>query len=70
MSDQQLPNHNLSFNKVLLAICSLVILSSCYTSKLKEGEYLLEKNIILLNEEDEEIDEDALSDIIKQKPNL
>ncbi len=69
MSDQQLPNHNLSFNKVLLAICSLVILSSCYTSKLKEGEYLLEKNIILLNEEDEEIDEDALSDIIKQKPN-
>jgi outer membrane protein assembly factor BamA len=42
-------------------------LFSCYTSRLKEGEYLLDKNNIEINTK--EIDADNLQTVLKQRPN-
>lgn len=51
---------------IFLFIISLTI-SSCYTRKLKEGEYLLDKNKIVTN--NDKVDTDKLNSIIKQRPN-
>lgn len=45
----------------------MLFLSSCYTKKLKDNQYLLDKNHIEINTK--EIDTDDLSPIIKQRPN-
>lgn len=42
-------------------------MSSCYTRKLKDGEYLLDKNKIITN--NDKIDKDELKSVIKQRPN-
>ncbi|MDB4088936.1 outer membrane protein assembly factor [Flavobacteriales bacterium] len=42
-------------------------MSSCYTRKLNDGEYLLDKNKIITN--NEKVDEADLSSVIKQRPN-
>lgn len=42
-------------------------MSSCYTRKLKDGEYLLDKNKIETN--DSKVDDLNLSSVIKQRPN-
>lgn len=43
------------------------MVSSCYTRKLDEGEYLLDKNRIITNSK--EVDKDELKSVIRQRPN-
>ena len=55
-------------HKHFIAIIFLSFLvSSCYTRKLNDGEYLLDKNIIISN--NDKVDKGDLNSIIKQKPN-
>ena len=42
-------------------------MSSCYTRKLNDGQYLLDKNKIITN--NDKVDKDDLSSVIKQRPN-
>ena len=51
---------------IALIFLSFVV-SSCYTRKLNDGEYLLDKNKIITN--NEKVDEADLSSVIKQRPN-
>lgn len=51
---------------ILLIILSLVV-TSCYTRKLKDGQYLLDRNRIETN--NSKVDKDNLSTVIKQRPN-
>ena len=43
------------------------MVSSCYTRKLNDGQYLLDKNRIKTN--NDKVDKDDLSAVIKQRPN-
>ena len=55
-------------NKTLISVIFIALLvTSCYTRKLKNGQYLLDKNKIVIA--DETINPDDLTKILKQKPN-
>ena len=55
-------------HKHFIALIFLTILAtSCYTRKLKDGQYLLDKNKVLTN--NDQVDKSDLTSVIKQRPN-
>lgn len=55
-------------HKHFIAVIFLSFLvTSCYTRKLKDGQYLLDKNKVLTN--NEQVDKADLASVIKQRPN-
>jgi hypothetical protein len=57
----------LSKRTLIFILITSFFVTSCYTRKLNEGEYLLDKNKILTNSN--EVDKEDLESVIRQRPN-
>ena len=57
----------MSYKSIIVVFILSFLLGSCYTRKLSEHQYLLDKNRVITN--NDKIDKDDLRSVIKQRPN-